>query len=73
MKESLPKLKDVFVNDKLYETGICIVMMCEVGYTMDDFKEYVDEMMTDEDTREQIKVMAPLFEYTLKELKRSEG
>ena len=71
MKDNMPKLKEVFKsNSQMEEFGLqCLMFHC-MGYTAEDFKEYAEEMMADDDTREVIEAMIPAVEYALKTLKK---
>lgn len=72
MKDNMPTLKEVFdANDQMREFGLQWLMLHFVGYTMEDFEKYADEMMADDDVKETIEAMASVIEYALKQLKRS--
>lgn len=72
MKDNMPTLKEIFDSDKELENfGLQFLLFYSVGYTAEDFKAYAEEMLADDDTDEVIKALKTLFEYGLKELKRS--
>lgn len=72
MKDNMPTLKEcVMKNEELEDFGLKLLIMHSAGYTMEDFKEYIDEMMADEDMKEAVEAMTPILEYALRELKRS--
>lgn len=66
MKENLPELKDLIENtSSLSEFGAVLLLLCSIGYTVDDFQAYVDEEMKDPHMQKTIEVLAPLMEVGL--------
>lgn len=72
MKDNMPTLKECVLNNKeLEDFGLTLLLLYSAGYTMNDFKAYIDEMMTDEDMKEVVEALKPIWELALKEVKRS--
>lgn len=66
MKENLPELKDLIENtSSLSEFAAVLLLLCSIGYTVDDFQAYVDEEMKDPHMQKTIEVLAPLMEVGL--------
>lgn len=68
MKDGMPTLKEIFDSDNkpLQENLLQFVMMYSLGYTMEDFKAFADEMLADDDVKETVEITLPLFKYALK-------
>ena len=68
MKDGMPTLKEIYdsENKPLQENLLQFVMMYSLGYTMKDFKAFADEMLADDDVKEAVEIMLPLFKYALK-------
>lgn len=72
MKDNMPTLKEMVKNNKEFESfGLTFLILYNCGYTMEDFKAFFDEMMSDKDTKEAIEATTPIIELVLKEVKRS--
>lgn len=71
MDDKLPKLIDVYKNNEdMTEDMLSIIIFRQCGYSWDDFQEFVDEVMNDEEFKQVIEAITPMFEYALKEVKR---
>lgn len=72
MKDNMPRLKEICENNKEFEDfGLKLLIIYNCGYTMEDFKAFIDEMMADEDFKEAIEATTPIIKLVLKEIKRS--
>lgn len=66
MKKNLPALKDLIENtSSLEEFGAVLLLLCSVGYTMEDFQSYVDEKMKDPHMQKTIEALTLLMEVGL--------
>lgn len=72
MKDNMPTLKECVENNKeLEDFGLKLLLLYSAGYTIKDFKVYIDEMMADKGIKLTVKALTPLMELALEELKRS--
>lgn len=62
MKENLRPLKEVVEKNEIVRNfGVGLILLCSVGYTMEDFQAYVDEEMKDPDMRKTVEALTPLM------------
>lgn len=72
MKDNMPTLEEcVFNNKELEDFGVKLLLLYSCGYSMQDFEEYIKQMLEDKDMKEAVEAMTPMLKYGLRELKRS--
>lgn len=72
MKDNMPTLKECFENnEELEDFGLKLLLLYSAGYTIKDFKIYIDEMMADKELKLTVEAMTPLMKLALEEIKRS--
>lgn len=65
----MTKLSKVFTsNEEFSNVGLYIVLLFSMGYTAEDFKEYVDEFMADGKTKEMVEAFTPALRLALREI-----
>lgn len=71
MKDNMPTLKECFENNKeLNEFGLQLLLLYSCGYSIQDFEEYINQMLEDKDVKEAVKAFVPLLELVLKDAKK---
>lgn len=74
MDDKLPKLIDIYKkNEDMGENLLSIVIFRQCGYSWNDFQEFVDEVMSDEDFREVHEACIPLIKLALKDYNATKG
>lgn len=73
MKDNMPTLKEIFEqNEELREFFLGFICFYLAGYTMEDFKEFADDALNDEELKETIESFVPLIRLMLKEYKKED-
>lgn len=73
MKDNMPTLKEISKqNEKLSDFFLYFLCFYAIGYTMEDFKEFAEDELSDEKLKEMIAVFVPLMRLELKEYKKED-
>lgn len=71
MKDNMPTLKECFENNgELKDFGLQLLLLYSCGYSMQDFEEYINQILEDKDVKEAVEAFVPLLELVLKDVKK---